>query len=856
MKYRISEGGGQCYYILGVEDNGHPSGLSIEDLSESITTLEAMAAEVDAIATIVHSPPGTEGRRCAVVNVRRAAASTAPTLAEVRVAVAGGVDGGKSTLISVLTHGSDGKPDLDNGRGSARMVVLRHKHEIESGRTSCITHRIIGYAATAPKAIHSSSSEPHDINLTNSGASKDPCSAVLNYSKLAQFTPRELSASASKLVRVSDLGGHQRYSKTSLHGLTSTSPDYAMLCVCAAQGLSWVTRDHLAVALALGVPAFVVVTRVDAVEESRVMEVLNEVADVAAHGPGDIAHIASVDEAIRISKLISIARNEGRTQPMLPVLCTSSVTGVGIDHVHAFLETLAPCTGHINSLSSSGRAPITAPGNLPCMHNMEEEYSSFAASHFQIDAFMQVAGVGPVLSGVVLSGCLTDGDSLLLGPDDDGTFHPVQITGLHRAQVEVEYVVAGQHATVAIAPVIAATTKEEDQHSDSSTGYDEDYEQGDRLQREIPVSVKEYSSSERGVILSQSWSPQTTKYVDGSFSSKTNHNRSMQSPFSSSCHLGDTSPGCERPHGSQHAQHDVDNNNVEAYIGSFDDEGADATYLLPPKGTHSYKSHTSCKDMDILGKSWEFIRHLSSSAGTLQTPSFLLHAAAAEPAVHPPRIRKGTVLIHPSMHPQACDTTFEALVAVLGGRWPAGILVREEDTEGGPSSTPALSLASSSSFEAQASGSCSGNESSSTSVPKVVVIEKTEDTLFVEGSLRRCLSQRSQRSQRPATFQFMCHCGGVRQAAQIVESENLDSTTVPEEMEEEWARVLAGAEAARGVLLTSTVGRAFPSVPTAKVVLRFLHRPEWMRPGSRMIFRDRGSGKVAGIGIIVNYRQG
>jgi hypothetical protein len=58
--------------------------------------------------------------------------------------VAGSMDSGKSTLVAVLTHGADGRPLLDNGRGSARMAVFRHKHEIESGRTSSISQQVRG----------------------------------------------------------------------------------------------------------------------------------------------------------------------------------------------------------------------------------------------------------------------------------------------------------------------------------------------------------------------------------------------------------------------------------------------------------------------------------------------------------------------------------------------------------------------------------------------------------------------------------------------------------------------------------------------------------------------------------------
>lgn len=59
---------------------------------------------------------------------------------EIRVAVLGNADAGKSTLLGVLTQGN-----LDNGRGKARLNMFRHLHEIQSGRTSSISHEILGF---------------------------------------------------------------------------------------------------------------------------------------------------------------------------------------------------------------------------------------------------------------------------------------------------------------------------------------------------------------------------------------------------------------------------------------------------------------------------------------------------------------------------------------------------------------------------------------------------------------------------------------------------------------------------------------------------------------------------------------
>ena len=54
----------------------------------------------------------------------------------------GNVDAGKSTMLGVLTH-----CELDNGRGLSRQKLFRHKHEIESGRTSSVGNEILGFSS-------------------------------------------------------------------------------------------------------------------------------------------------------------------------------------------------------------------------------------------------------------------------------------------------------------------------------------------------------------------------------------------------------------------------------------------------------------------------------------------------------------------------------------------------------------------------------------------------------------------------------------------------------------------------------------------------------------------------------------
>ena len=57
---------------------------------------------------------------------------------DVKICIGGSVDAGKSTTIGVLT-----KNVIDDGRGYARSLILKNKHELETGRTSQISFNYI-----------------------------------------------------------------------------------------------------------------------------------------------------------------------------------------------------------------------------------------------------------------------------------------------------------------------------------------------------------------------------------------------------------------------------------------------------------------------------------------------------------------------------------------------------------------------------------------------------------------------------------------------------------------------------------------------------------------------------------------
>lgn len=106
------------------------------------------------------------------------------------------MDAGKSTLLSVLTHGQ-----LDDGRGLARQKLFRHKHEIETGRTSSVGNDILGFDSKG-NIVNRPSAHNNNLNWI------------------------EICEQSSKLISFLDLAGHEKYLKTTIFGITGLIPNY------------------------------------------------------------------------------------------------------------------------------------------------------------------------------------------------------------------------------------------------------------------------------------------------------------------------------------------------------------------------------------------------------------------------------------------------------------------------------------------------------------------------------------------------------------------------------------------------------------------------------------------------------
>lgn len=389
MKWRLREGQGEAIYQIGVEDNGLMTGLSVEDMDSSLDTLREMARRLEATVQVLRDKVvvTNDGPRMVAECLVRKVPEDQQCI-DLRVCVLGSADVGKSTLLGVLTQGN-----LDNGRGSARLNMFRHLHEVQTGRTSSISHEVLGFDSSGHTVYH----------------------------EMAAST--EIAESATKLITFIDLAGHEKYLRTTISGLTGYAPHYAMLVISASAGVVTMTKEHLAIAVALEVPFFVMLTKVDVTPKAKLQETIDSLEKVLkAVGTNKVPLVVySEDDSI------TAANTALKEKSVVPIFCVSSVTGVGLDKVRQFLHLLPP-----------GAGP------------QEQERLEQAHPEFQIDEIFDVPGVGLVVGGLVTKGIITEGISLSLGPFEDGTFRSVIVSSIKRNRVACRLVRASQSAALAI----------------------------------------------------------------------------------------------------------------------------------------------------------------------------------------------------------------------------------------------------------------------------------------------------------------------------------------------------------------------------------------------------------------------
>jgi GTPase len=212
-----------------------------------------------------------------------------------KIAICGGVDAGKSSIIGVLTHNT-----LDDGDGSARQLITKTKHELESGRTSVISYNYIKYSC-------------REITLL-------------------------------------DLAGHLNYLKTTMYGITGHFLDYAIVTIGINKGINPMTKEHMLILLWLNIPFIVVLTKEDLCPPSVYQDHKKQVRRILKI-PLFQKRSVCIDTDEEYSSFFENCQNENYFNTNIPMLTTSSKTGKNINRIHDLFKILPVRHSHISKVN-------------------------------------------------------------------------------------------------------------------------------------------------------------------------------------------------------------------------------------------------------------------------------------------------------------------------------------------------------------------------------------------------------------------------------------------------------------------------------------------------------------------------
>ncbi|MFB6282984.1 MAG: GTPBP1 family GTP-binding protein [Halobacteria archaeon] len=303
------------------------------------------------------------------------------------VGTAGHVDHGKSTLVGTLVTGR-----RDDGDGGTRAYLDVQPHEIDRGLSADLSFGVYGFENGEP------------VRLNNPLSKREKSTVVKESDRLVSFV---------------DTVGHEPWLHTTIRGILGQKLDYGLVTVAADDGPTEVTREHLGILLATELPTMVAITKTDLVTEERVEEVEGEVKDLLKN-VGKIPRTVTredVDNAVeRLPNGI-----------IVPVFQTSAVTREGFDIMDSLFRRLPETHGN---------------SDVP-----REDGGDF---ELYVDRTYQVAGVGTVVSGTVRQGVVEEGDTVYLGPLNDGKFRKSEVRSIEMHYHRVDKAKPGNIVGIAL----------------------------------------------------------------------------------------------------------------------------------------------------------------------------------------------------------------------------------------------------------------------------------------------------------------------------------------------------------------------------------------------------------------------
>jgi elongation factor 1-alpha len=118
-----------------------------------------------------------------------------------------------------------------------------------------------------------------------------------------------------------------------MFGLVGLLPDYCMIIVGANMGVSKMTKEHLGITLALKIPLFIVITKIDIAPRQVYEDTLNKIKGIMAS-----PKIGKAPVVVKEGDNVQDFADKLNTNRLTPIFSISNVTGEGLPKLKEFLS--------------------------------------------------------------------------------------------------------------------------------------------------------------------------------------------------------------------------------------------------------------------------------------------------------------------------------------------------------------------------------------------------------------------------------------------------------------------------------------------------------------------------------------
>ena len=396
MKFRLGEGCGECYYNVGVEDNGNTLGISKEELEISLSVLNTIAINLGCKAKVTDLIQGKEGL-IAEMYIKKQEENFLNKI-EVTIGVIGEEGTGKTTLIGVLINGM-----LDNGKGLARMNVFRHKHEILCGKTSSFSHQILGF---------------------------DEKGELTNYGNLLRLSSSQIVSKSTKIINFYDMAGSPKtFNRTTITALSNEYLDYLLFVISANEPITKITENLLRFIYNVDLPVITIINKIDLISDEELKNVVKRYKDT----------IKKLNSQLNKQKIPLIMRDND------DVALFSS----NMDEKEILLTFLVSTLKWEGGLTLFKNFLGVLPEANKTSDKQKQKELELEKMEFDIHEIIYKE-TNVILVGIVSSGKLRIKSKCFLGPDINGNFKMVEVCDIHCKKVNVAYSYKGQYCSVCI----------------------------------------------------------------------------------------------------------------------------------------------------------------------------------------------------------------------------------------------------------------------------------------------------------------------------------------------------------------------------------------------------------------------